>query len=94
MTLTSDVTVVTDTASLDDINANGIVIYPNPVSEKLYIKSNRLNANTLSIIDALGRTVRILKNAQSMKSINLSNLDNGIYILKTDTNKQFRFIKK
>ncbi len=94
MTLNSDVTIVGDTtAGLDDINANGVIMYPNPVAETLYVKSNLLNANTFNIIDTLGRTVLVIDNAQNVESINLSSLTKGVYILKTETNKQFRFLK-
>lgn len=94
MTLSSNVTTVTDTAGIDDINSNGVIIYPNPVAETLYIKSNHLDANTFSFIDVLGRTVLVIDNVQNVESVNLSTLNKGMYILKTDTNRQFRFLKK
>ena len=94
MTLTSNIVIVDESLSLEDLNSrNKIVAYPNPVSDILYIKSQHLNTDTFSIVDSLGRTIRTFNNVQNIDSINLSNLNTGIYILKTNTNKQLRFVK-
>lgn len=81
------------TASLEDINANGIVMYPNPVSNRLILKSNLLNANTIIISDILGKTVKSIGNSKYIEFIDVSNLQNGLYILTTDNQKQFKFLK-
>lgn len=81
------------TASLEDVNAYGIVIYPNPVTDRLIIKSNVLNANTIKILDILGKTVKLINNAQYTEFIDVSNLRSGLYILTTDNQKQFKFLK-
>ena len=81
------------TAGLNDINANEIVLYPNPVSDKLMLKSNLLNANTIIISNILGKTVKSIDNAQYIESIDVSNLQNGLYILTVNNQKQFKFLK-
>lgn len=87
------VVIQTATAGLEDINANGIVIYPNPVSDKLVLKSNLLNANTIIISDITGKTVKTINNSKLTESIDVSNLENGMYILTTDTKQKFKFLK-
>lgn len=86
----------TITAALNttDANANGIAIYPNPVSSSLNINPQLLQANTIWIHDLMGRTVSLLKNTKSLTSVDVSQLSSGIYILKTDNKKQFKFIKQ
>ena len=85
---------VSSTASLKDINANSIVMYPNPVSNKLYLKSNHLDIKSLKINDLLGKEVLLIDNTHHVESIDVSTLSKGVYILTTDTNKQLKFIKK
>ena len=94
MTLTSGVISVSATARLNDINADGIVMYPNPVANMLYIRSDKLEAKSIKINDIMGRTIRVFNNAQNLKSLDLSGLNKGIYFLITDTKKEFKFLKK
>ena len=94
MTLTSNVISIGNTASLEHINTEDIVMYPNPVKDNLYFKSNLIKANTFLIFDILGKKVKEFNNVQNLNSIDLSLLNKGVYILKTDSNKQFRFLKE
>ena len=87
------VTVNAVTAGIDDLNANGIVAYPNPVINELFLDKSRLNAQSLNIYDISGRNVRSINNLQTVNSINVSNLSKGLYFVVTDTKKQFKFIK-
>ncbi len=91
---TSSVFLVDDTASVDDVNSNEIIIYPNPVKEELFINASKLQANSIQVYDMSGRVVLNLDNTLSTESINVSELKQGIYILVTDTKKQFRFLKQ
>jgi Peptidase family M1 domain/Bacterial Ig-like domain/Secretion system C-terminal sorting domain len=68
----------------DPINAlddeyNNISIYPNPVKEVLYLKSNQL-IESLRILNTLGGVVSEFKNPQM--EINISNIPQGIYYVK------------
>lgn len=69
-----------------------ISFYPNPVTENLNISSDA-TIKSITISDVVGKTVRTIKNAENMQSIDLSDLKQGVYILSTDTNKQFKFLK-
>jgi len=69
-----------------------ISFYPNPVKNYLNISSNA-DIKSIIISDLTGKTVRTVKNAEKIQSVDLSDLNQGIYILSTDTNKQFKFLK-
>lgn len=90
-----DAAVVDSTLGLESVNTTGsIAIYPNPVTDRLIIKPSRLQANSIIINDILGRKVKTINNAKNITSIDVSNLPKGMYILTTDTNKQFKFLKE
>lgn len=63
-------------------------IYPNPVSHNLVIETNA-NIEEVSIYDALGRQQVSLTPSQqeNMITINVSNLNDGVYFIKTRTDK-------
>ncbi|SHG58167.1 Por secretion system C-terminal sorting domain-containing protein [Flavobacterium fluvii] len=67
------------------------VFYPNPVKDNLNINSDQ-TIKSITITDLAGKTVQTIK-AENIQSIDLSGLNNGMYILSTDTNKQFKFLK-
>lgn len=92
MTLTSNVTTV-GTLGVSNINANGVVMYPNPVSDQLHIQTNLLNAKSYQVFNMLGSVVKSFENVQNLESIDLSDLKTGIYVLRTDKNQQFKFLK-
>lgn len=92
-----DISFIGTTASLatDDYEkeTNKIAFYPNPVIDNLNINSEA-EVKSVTISDLSGKTVQTIKNTENIQSVNLSELNQGIYILSTDTNKQFKFIKK
>lgn len=92
-TMVSPVFTVSNTAGISDINENGILVYPNPTSDKLYIH-NSLQANQIKVIDISGRTVLNFDKANNIESIDVTNLTNGIYFLRTDLGSQLKFLKK
>jgi hypothetical protein len=57
-----------------------VISYPNPVSSNLTINVNGSNDNTVKLVDVLGKTVYVEKIGTS-KKIDLSNINNGVYIL-------------
>jgi len=67
----------------DNISAK---VYPNPVSNDLNIECGE-KIESLDIYDALGRKVISKENTPKSTAIDVSNLDNGIYILKLRTSK-------
>lgn len=78
------------------IASNDIKLFPNPVSTTLNIKlSNNSAITTVEIFDMNGRSV--LSTKENAESINVTNLQSGLYILNIATSNGFitkRFIKR
>ena len=73
---------------------NKISVYPNPASDLLHLKSD-LVIDGASISDLSGRMIFTIKN--TINSIDVSNLQSGVYILELRSNNQKiaqKFIKK
>lgn len=79
---------------IDNVDANSISIYPNPVKNLLYVtNSEQLTMNNDAVItDLLGRTIGIFQ-LSITNSIDVSSLPAGIYLLKIG-NYTGRFIKE
>ena len=60
--------------------AEKIVVYPNPVSEILFLKSELSNIDKIEIYDVTGRQVKSISKVENQ--INLSSLENGLHLLK------------
>jgi len=81
------------------INNNDIVsavIYPNPVSNTLFVSSENNTVQSVSIYSVLGTKVKNIS-ASSVNSINVSNLSKGIYFIEiysTEGKIVKKFIKK
>ena len=59
----------------------GLKVYPNPVSNGvLHVESNLNTERTISLYDVLGKEV--MKATTSNTTINIANLNSGIYIVK------------
>ena len=92
---------VLGTASINDINNFDFEIYPNPVIDiaNLTFENNFENMFKVEIYDALGRlsfTQNKLPTGNKL-SLNISELERGIYILKLYNNNKIsvnRIIKK
>ena len=73
----------------NQINQKKIILYPNPVKNRLYFKGN--NKNSLAKIYSMrGRRLLVIK---AKNTINVSDLSSGIYFLEID-NKFSKFIKE
>ncbi len=63
---------------MDNSLANNLKIYPNPASDKVYVKAEKLNS--VELYDLQGRKINVKLNTDN--SINVSGLPKGIYVLK------------
>lgn len=70
---------------------NEINVYPNPASNLLHIMNNGKQLTDISITDLTGRKVYYSKN---ITSIDISGLQNGIYILLLKDNKDNLYTNK
>lgn len=77
---------------------DNITVYPNPLSDKLYVKSNEETGYfNLSITDVQGKIILKAEKQIFEKSIDLSNVAEGLYFVRIDTEKGSavkRIIKK
>jgi len=92
--------VAAGTLNLDSISKefSEITLYPNPVSETLYIQNlNHINEFNIKITDLLGKVLKNINfDSNSEKSIDISILNSGIYILSIsskNSQKRIKFIK-
>lgn len=74
--------------SLEDELGQGISVYPNPVVNQLNVSLSEDNTSaTIQIVDLQGSVRREYNVDQSEVSLNLNNLNAGIYLLRIDTGK-------
>ena len=67
----------------DDLFASNFRIYPNPVKDIINIESNNIEVSSVKMYNLLGKEVFSQKGLQG-KSIDVSSLSSGMYILKVD----------
>lgn len=81
------------TAGVNDVFSASVKIYPNPLSNSkiLTIETPFNNSKRIQLFDVLGKEVHSSYTAN--KSINLSYINSGIYILRLEQDKKFA-IKK
>jgi hypothetical protein len=75
---------------------NAVAIYPNPVKEETTLQINDrtlLNTNAY-LIDANGKSVKIISIKNAIAKINLSSLPSGLYILKLANGTVQKIIKE
>ena len=81
-----------DTTSFESNTAN---IYPNPVTDMLFVDANALAITKVEICNTLGQTVKI--QPSDLQTIPVSDITPGLYILKVYTETgtiSKKFIKK
>ncbi|MBS1624068.1 MAG: T9SS type A sorting domain-containing protein [Bacteroidetes bacterium] len=72
---------------ISEIPGASSLIFPNPASEKLYLNREVLGA---SIIDISGRSYEV---PCTNREVDLSGLSAGVYVLKVQNGKVYRFVK-
>jgi hypothetical protein len=81
---------------LNDLNANDVSLFPNPVEDVLHIALNKdLNSETVvQVYDAIGRMIKIDRiNLLNETTLNFSNQDAGIYLVKVSYKNETGFYK-
>lgn len=76
--------------SVEDLNANlgNIKVYPNPTTERIFIQREQNGALQLSLLDMRGSMLMQKSVSASSSQLDLSQLPNGIYILRMSDGKQ------
>ena len=80
---------VSPSAGIDDPKTSLVSLYPNPVSDRLYVNSKE--EFSVIIFDLFGK--QILKTKTSTQGIDVSYLANGTYIVRLENNKQVQTLK-
>lgn len=79
-------TISSQTASIDNLDSNSFIMYPNPASHLLNVTSRNQAITSISIVDINGRqviqsTYKDVLNTQ----VDISNLNTGIYLINLST---------
>lgn len=93
---TAIITINNQTIGVDEIEAENIHIYPNPVQNELFVEIENELVTKMNIIDFSGRIIQTISNTNA-KSINVSALYKGVYILEIysgNTILNTRFVKE
>ena len=83
--------------SIVNINAIDIKVYPNPARDFITIRSNDLINNTLTITSLTGNEIKTIELITNLTSIDISNLNSGVYLISIKKNEQIyykKFMKK
>lgn len=78
--------------NVEDMNAEEILIYPNPSSDWVWIKSKNVISQIL-VFDAIGNIIKSLNPNQANAALSLEELPYGNYFLRIETDKT-QYIKK
>lgn len=84
------VVTVDECLGLDELSANAMTVYPNPTNGVFTVDLNTtVDHATLSIVDLQGKVCYTaeIDNGTSSKTIDASQLENGVYILSIETNE-------
>ncbi len=76
-----------DDASVTDLAAFGLSVFPNPASSQLFVRNTSGEAIEVTISDQSGRIVRTLSLEETVNPIDVSELATGIYTLQFITSK-------
>lgn len=84
--------------SVDKENlVNNLEIFPNPASNELFINGNLQNndVHQISIVDLTGKTIvsRTIQSEVVSERFDVSNLANGLYLVRIENNRSFRVEK-
>ncbi len=77
-----------DKTAISPISNSNFSVYPNPVQNEIIIELKNEKSANLQIINSFGETVRKANLQNAKTTINVSNLQVGVYIIRIETNKQ------
>jgi hypothetical protein len=89
----SRITYTYKTTSVSQLETSKIKVFPNPFSNSISIEYNSLNVSDIQLYNSNGQLVRTIGKGESLSTINLSALKNGVYILKVNTPESQKVVK-
>ncbi|MCW3084360.1 MAG: hypothetical protein JWP12_1726 [Bacteroidetes bacterium] len=76
------------TLNVEELSSLKVVVYPNPASDKIYIRSVANNSIELELFDIVGKQViAAVKSENELTEFNVSGLPDGAYFLKIQNDK-------
>lgn len=99
---TNEATLIIDVQDCDYLSVGvqqleSVLIYPNPTNNNINIKGIADGEYKIAIIDLSGRIVQPTRTYSANTTLNLSNIQNGIYfvrVTKDNSEKIFRIVKQ
>lgn len=86
---------IIDTAlGVSDMDENNFIIYPNPATSEIQIKSNDHSFTSFEVFDIRGRSLTSGKLQGSTNTIDVSSFKNGVYFVNVTTSQGTSQIKK
>lgn len=67
---------------IEEVLENQISVYPNPASDFIQVHSE-VELDHLSIFSLTGQLVQVFNNPKANRNLNISDLESGIYLMKT-----------
>jgi hypothetical protein len=95
ITGTTTITISNQTVGLNQFDSKNISIYPNPVQNELFVVLDNQEIKKMNIFDLSGKVIKTIDTDTSQ--IDVSDLSDGIYILKIHTQNgvsNTRFVKQ
>ena len=69
-------------ASNETIEATAVYVFPNPSSDRVWIKSTVTTVNQVSILDMTGRSIMVQDTNDSLIEVDVNALPTGQYIIE------------
>ncbi len=88
--------ITASTLSTSEFSGSNVIVYPNPVNDKLYIHANAGDRATFQLFSIDGKEVKtdpVLNLSDDLIQIDVSDLAKGVYLLRCEENNT-RIIKK
>lgn len=77
----------------EELNSNEVEIYPNPVTDKLFIKINDFENSTISLCSINGSHISLMKPQGPTSAIEIDDYPGGIYFIQVHTPDKIQTIK-
>lgn len=79
------------TTSISEIGTIDVLVYPNPTADVINIVSDVM-VNNVKVINAVGKTVININS--DVNTVNLSDLNNGMYFIVVNDEKTLKVLKR
>ncbi|TLV00379.1 choice-of-anchor Q domain-containing protein [Dyadobacter luticola] len=80
--------------SLKLLHNAGLVAYPVPARNELWLDWKKSNAGSVELIDSGGKVLRVIKKSSGVQKVDISGLTGGLFFLKTEGNAVLKVVKE